>query len=430
MEFRHSLSRRIVIAFVLMTLLVGGTFAIGIVETVHLVEERLISAELGGDLGRLLKMESSDDWRHQPEPGQLFHFSEGPGDFAMPADLQSLPPGFSELYRGERSYHAFVQSVDGRRYVLLEDQSEFEGREQLLFAVVLVGFLISLALSGLLGWLLARKVIEPVVRLSRQVRHPDQLLERAPSLAPDYAGDEVGQLAASFDTTLGLLRRALMRERLFTSDVSHELRTPLMVLASSCELLLDNPALDPRARGLVQRIARASGEMRDLVQTFLLLARSRSDDSGLTPLASLAEVADGVVEQWRQPIEAKGLSFHYQRGESAPGRFNAPLLRAVLGNLLRNALHYTERGAIDLQLGEQGFVVVDSGVGIPESEREAMFQPFVRGGQARGEGLGLGLSLVRRICESQGWSVSLSGVEPQGCRFEVSLGHPAELRGA
>jgi signal transduction histidine kinase len=428
--FRQSLSRRIVIAFMLMTLLVGGTFAIGIVETVHLVEERLISTELGGDLGRLLKMESSEDWRHNPEPGQLFHFSNGPGDFAMPADLQALPPGFSELYRGERSYHAFVQLVDGRRYVLLEDQSEFEDREQLLFAVVLTGFLISLALSGLLGWLLARKVIEPVVRLSRQVRHPDQLLDRAPSLAPDYAGDEVGQLAASFDTTLGLLRRALTRERLFTSDVSHELRTPLMVLASSCELLLDNPALDPRARGQVQRIARASEEMRDLVQTFLLLARSRNDEPGMTPLASLAEVADGLVEQWRPAIEAKGLTFHYQRGSGTLMHYNAPLLRSVMGNLLRNALHYTEHGGIHLSLQVQGFVVEDSGVGIPESEREAMFQPFVRGGQARGEGLGLGLSLVQRICESQGWSVSLSGVEPQGCRFEVSLGQHDELHGA
>lgn len=273
---RQSLSRRIVIAFVLMTLLVGGTFSVGIVETVHQVEERLISSELGGDLGRFLQMESLSDWRHEPEPGQLFYFSGGLGDFALPADLQELSPGFHEVFREDKSFHGFVQLVDGRRYVLLQDQSEFEDREQLLFAVVLVGFLISLALSGLLGWLLARKVIEPVVRLSRQVRQPDQLLDEAPQLARDYAGDEVGQLAASFDTTLGLLRRALMRERLFTSDVSHELRTPLMVLASSCELLLESPGLDERGRDRVRRMAAATEEMRGLVQTFLLLARSRS----------------------------------------------------------------------------------------------------------------------------------------------------------
>lgn len=421
MEFKQSLSRRIVIAFVLMTALVGGTFAIGIVETVHLVEERLISSELGGDLDRLLKMESIDDWRHRPEPTQLFHYSGGRGEFALGEDLQNLPPGFSELFRDNRSYYAYVHLVDGRRYVLMEDQSEFEEREQLLFGVVLVGFLLSLALSGLLGWLLARKVIEPVVRLSGQVRHPDQLLERAPQLAPDYAEDEVGRLAASFDTTLGLLRRALMRERLFTSDVSHELRTPLMVVASSSELLLESPGLDERSRAQVQRIARACEEMRELVQTFLLLARSSAEGGAVESQSSLREIADGLVDQWRPIIESKGLVFDYHPVAGGQEHYNAPLLRSVLGNLLRNAWHYTEQGRIELRLGASGFVVEDSGVGIPAAEREAMFQPFVRGGAARGEGLGLGLSLVQRICESQGWSVALEDALPRGCRFEVSL---------
>ena len=421
MEFRQSLSRRIVIAFVLMTVLVGGAFSIGIIETVHFVEERLISAELGGDLSRYLKMETMEDWRQQPEPGQLFFFSGGPGIFAMPDDLVDLSPGFHEVFRESGSYHGFAEVVDGRRYVLLQDQTEFEDREQLLFAVVLTGFMITVGLSGLLGWLLARKVIEPVGRLARQARHRDQLLDTAPPMAPDYAKDEVGELAEAFDTTLGLLRGALTRERLFTSDVSHELRTPLMVLASSCELLQVNPALDDRALRQVQRIARASEEMRDLVQTFLLLARARSEEPGVTPQISLNMVADELVEQWRPAIEGKGLRFDYQPGAFPGICYNAPLLRSVMGNLLRNALHYTESGRISLTLLEHGFIVEDSGVGIPETEREAVFQPFVRGVAARGEGLGLGLSLVQRICESQGWQVSLSGAMPQGCRFEVNL---------
>jgi len=68
-----------------------------------------------------------------------------------------------------------------------------------------------------------------------------------------------------------------------------------------------------------------------------------------------------------------------------------------------------------------GFVVEDSGGGIPEEKRLAMFQPFVRGSEKRGEGLGLGLSLVQRICESQAWRVSLTTMEPNGCRFHVEL---------
>ena len=426
MEFRQSLAQRIIIAFALMSALVAGAFAMGIVATVHLVEEKLISAGLGGDLQRLLLMDSVADWSHRPEPDQLFYFSGGPGDFDVPKDLRHLDPGFHEVFREQLSYHAMVEVVDGRRYVLLQDQSDFEERERVLFAVVLVGFVLSLALAVFLGWVLARKVMAPVVRLARQVRHRDQLLGMAPPLAPDYAADEVGELAVAFDATLGRLRQALTRERLFTSDVSHELRTPLMVLASSCELLLENPAIDQRGRAQVERIARACAEMRELVQTFLVLARAQREDVSMAPQQNLSEVADGLLNLWREPIENKGLELQFVPGDPAGTRYNATLLHAVMGNLLRNALHYTEQGFIRLTLTPTGFLVEDSGVGIPEEKREAMFEPFVRGAEKRGEGLGLGLSLVQRICENQGWSVSLTTMEPNGCRFKVEL-HPADV---
>ena len=421
MEFKQGLSQRIVIAFVLMTLLVGGAFGLGIVQAVHVMEQRLLSGVLRGDLDRLLLMDSVDDWRHKPQPDQWFHFSGGPGRFALPAYLQGLQPGFQEVFHGESAYHAFVREVDGRQYVLLQDQSDFEDREQALYSVVLVGFIVSLGLALLLGRLLARKVIEPVVRLARQVRQPEQLLALAPALAPDYAHDEVGQLAAAFDDALGLLRHALKREQLFTSDVSHELRTPLMVLASSCELLQENPSLDARGRAQVQRVARASEEMRELVQTFLLLARDQGDASAMAAQSTLAVIADELARQWRQPVESKGLQFTYMQSVVGEQRYHAVFLRTVLGNLLRNAWHYTSSGQITLLVDDQGFSVEDTGVGIPESEREAMFQPFVRGGEQRGDGLGLGQSLVRRICASQGWRVELTAMEPCGCRFQVIL---------
>ncbi|UUQ63475.1 HAMP domain-containing histidine kinase [Pseudomonas fuscovaginae UPB0736] len=421
MEFKQSLAQRIIIAFALMSALVAGTFAMGIIAVVHLVEEKLISAGLGGDLQRLLLMDNVSDWSHRPEPDQLFYYSGGKGDFELPKDLRHLDPGFHEVFREQLSYHAMVEVVDGRRYVLLQDQSDFEERERVLFAVVLVGFVLALVLAVFLGWVLARRVMAPVVRLARQVRHRDQLLGFAPLLAPDYAADEVGELAVAFDATLGRLRDALTRERLFTSDVSHELRTPLMVLASSCELLLENPALDPRGRNQVERIARASGEMRELVQTFLMLARAQREDGSMSPQVSLSVVAEDLVGLWRAPIEEKGLTLIFEPGSPLSTRYNATFLHAVMGNLLRNALHYTEQGFIRLTLEPTGFVVEDSGVGIPEEKREAMFQPFVRGDEKRGEGLGLGLSLVQRICENQGWHVSLTTMQPNGCRFQVDL---------
>ncbi|WP_313647039.1 HAMP domain-containing sensor histidine kinase, partial [Pseudomonas sp.] len=244
----------------------------------------------------------------------------------------------------------------------------------------------------------------------------------APPLAPDYAADEVGQLAVAFDDTLGRLRDALTRERLFTSDVSHELRTPLMVLATSCELLMENPALDARSRSQVERVARATEEMRELVKTFLMLARAQRDEGAVASRATLREVGDELIGVWRDTIEQKGLTLHYEgRGNAGPVLYNATFLQSVMGNLLRNAAHYTDSGYIRLTLQATSFTVEDSGVGIPEEQREAMFKPFVRGDERRGEGLGLGLSLVQRICDDQGWQVTLTSTHPHGCRFQVDL---------
>jgi signal transduction histidine kinase len=260
----------------------------------------------------------------------------------------------------------------------------------------------------------------PVIRLARQVRHRDQLIEVAPPLHPDYAADEVGELALSFDQTLGRLRATLSREKLFTSDVSHELRTPLMVLTTSCELLLANPSLDARSGAQVSRIARASHEMRLLVETFLMLAR-KPEEVRVQSTCTLKEIADAQTEVWGRLIREKGLEFVYDPQHAGAGRFNLTFLQSVMGNLLRNAWHYTDHGYVRLTLLENSFVVEDSGIGIPEEQRHAMFQPFVRGDEQRGEGLGLGLSLVQRICSQQHWQVQLTTREPNGCRFTVTL---------
>lgn len=420
MDLKHSLTKRIVIVFALMSAFVAGVFALGIVATVHLVERKLTTTTLSGGLHRLLAMDDVSQWSHKPEKSELFFVEGGQGPLAMTTQLAALPTGFQEIKFHGDDFYAMVESIAGRKYVLLRDQESLEQRERLLFIVVIIGFILSIMLALVLGRLLARRVMAPVIRLAQQVRHRDQLIDLAPPLHPDYAADEVGELALSFDQTLGRLRQTLSREKLFTSDVSHELRTPLMVLASSCELLLANPSLEARSTAQVNRIARASDEMRQLVETFLMLAR-KPEEMGIESACTLKEVADAQVEVWGKLIREKGLTFVYDAQHAAAEQYNLTLLQSVMGNLLRNAWHYTDHGYVRLTLGDNSFVVEDSGIGIPEEQRHAMFQPFVRGDQQRGEGLGLGLSLVQRICSQQHWQVQLTTREPNGCRFTVML---------
>jgi signal transduction histidine kinase len=420
---RQPLQRRIVMAFVLMTLVVSGTFALGIVAIVHQIEEHLVSQDLSRELNNVLRDDLPRGERPRLDTGTRF-FASHLAQYSLPAQFADADEGFSEVFEDDQSFYVFKRSSNAQVFMLVQEQQEFEAREQVLFSVVLAGFLLSVLAAWGLGWLLARRVMEPVIRLAGQVRHRDQLLPLAPLLAPEYPDDEVGYLAAAFDSTLGQLRHSLERERLFTSDVSHELRTPLMIIASSCELLIELPDLQARQREHVRRISRATEEMHDLVQTFLMLARSKPDASSLAGSATLVAVAQEQGARWGPLIREKGLQFQLLVQADDDAHYNLTFLRTVISNLLRNALHYTEQGDVRLIIDAGGFQVEDSGIGIPLEQQEQMFQPFVRGAQSRGEGLGLGLSLVKRICAHQGWRVQVHDLPPHGSRFAVSLrGH-------
>lgn len=419
MQNKQPFRRRILIAFATMTILVSGVFSLSIVAIVHLIEEHLVSEELALELGVVVQQDLKSGQAPRLDSRTRFFASNYP-QYAIPQRYADLPEGFSEQLEGERAFYIFTEVINGDRYLLVQEQSDFEKREQVLFNVVLAGFLLSVLGALVLGWLMSERVMRPVSKLANQVRHRDQLLPLAPALAPEYPDDEVGQLAAAFDSTLGRLRQSLERERLFTSDVSHELRTPLMVIASSCELL-SQVDLQPTQRKQVQRIERASAEMQDLVQTFLQLARVKGSETLFAGSASLRQIADEQVETWAPLMREKGLDFQVEVQALHEGVYNPTLLRTVMANLLRNALHYTETGFVKLTLQQNGFRVEDSGVGIPEQHHEQIFDPFVRGEQARGEGLGLGLSLVKRICAHQGWQISVHSLPVTGSCFEVTF---------
>ncbi|HBT56396.1 HAMP domain-containing histidine kinase [Halopseudomonas aestusnigri] len=417
---KQPLRRRIVIAFTLMTLAVSGVFSLGIVGIVHFVEEHLVSQEMSEELTAVLEQDLARGQPPRLDSKTRLYASHMPG-YEIPESLRSLEGGFSELVGDDQAAYVYVREIGAQRFILVQEQAEFEARERVLFAVVFAGFLLSVLLGCLLGLLIAQKILAPIIRLAGQVRHRDQLLPLAPPLAPEYPDDEVGHLAEAFDSTLSQLRLSLERERLFTGDVSHELRTPLMIIATSTELL-EAAHLGEREQRQVERIARAAEEMRELVGTFLLLARAKGQPVRMTGNASLLSVAQEQVERWQGAFADKGLGFELIVEAEDSGQYHPGLLGTVMSNLLRNALHYTEQGQVRLLLGAGCFRVEDTGPGVPTDQQSDIFEPFVRGNQARGEGLGLGLSLVKRICAHQGWSVSMHSLAAGGSCFDVRLG--------
>ena len=416
---RLSLHRRIIISFTLMTMVVAGAFSYAIKTTLHFAEINLAIETMERQIAFIQSAHTQGVTPYLgPHTNYYVSSRDNPGNW--PRWLTDLEDGFHDIDRDHEELHVMVRTDGDTRHALTTTFDQFEAREEVIETVTIIGFLASVIGALVLGALLARHVISPVVRLSRQVQHRDQLLTLAPPLAPDYAEDEVGKLAGAFDHALGRLRDTLERERMFTSDVSHELRTPLMVIASSCELLLAEDAADERERRQIERILRSSREMHELVDTFLRLARAPGPD-GSHAGALLMEIAEEQVLHWQDDATVRQLDLDLQVEAQDQGSYPASLLRTVMSNLLRNGLHYTDAGFVRLIVREGGFSVIDSGVGIPPSDGERMFAPYTRGNSSRGDGTGIGLSLVQRICARQGWGITLHNRAEGGCEFRVTL---------
>jgi len=418
MEFKSPLSQRIIISFVLLTTIVSGLFGLGISLAVHYVEESLITAELKRDFSHIVGEESHHGPPRHLDKSTKFYT----GDQILPGYLKGLQPGFTEIVLDDHAYYVYMVEDGNESFYLVRDQTTFEEREKTLDMIVLGGFLLSIVISLALGLVMVNQVIAPVRRLTHQVRDREKLINGTPSLAGDYPDDEVGSLAKAFDTTIGMLQEALHRESLFTGDVSHELRTPLMVIKSSCDLLIEKDDLDGYSRQRIGMICKAADEIRELVEAFLTLARGHDTNLGT---ASLAAVVQAGLSEWEQLAAEQGLVFELHDDPEASNRATAGhpeiLLRTVLNNLVRNAVHHTASGKIVLSLHADGFTLCDTGSGIASAEKSLVFQPYYRGTASKRNGMGLGLSLVQRICDREQWTIRLEDNQPHGCCFTVTL---------
>ena len=417
MEFKSPLSQRIIISFVLLTTIVSGLFSFGIMAAIDIVKRDLVTAELNRKFPNILV-----DYKqgHMPDLDIGTQFYSGTED--LPYYLRDLEPGFYEVKDAESSFHVMMRKDKERPFYLVQEQPTVSKHENLLEFTVIAGFFLCVATSLVLGIMMVRRIIAPVQRLTQQVHNREKLLLDAPPISTDYTNDEVGRLAQAFDRTLSMLQESLQRESMFTSDVSHELRTPLMVIKSSCDLLIEKNQLDDYARQRIDIISKAAGEIQELVDTFLTLARGKETEQNN---ATLTSIIDGNLREWQNQAAGKGLSFTLHDHTVASGEqaalFPVPMVRTVLNNLVRNAIHHTAEGGITLEVRSTGFTLCDTGPGIATSDKDSIFKPFFRGQSGNRQGLGLGLSIVHRICQKERWTVAVSDNQPSGCCFTVTF---------
>jgi two-component system phosphate regulon sensor histidine kinase PhoR len=250
------------------------------------------------------------------------------------------------------------------------------------------------------------------------------------TVAPVRAADTNGAVLVLHDITE--LRRLERVRRDFVANVSHEFKTPLTAIQGFAETLLGG-ALDDKAnrKRFVEIIREHAQRLARLTDDMLKLSRIEAGrlELEMRPIRVEALV-NGCVETTRPRAESKGLQLQVQLPPGLPAiQGDGAQLGEVLQNLLDNAVQYTPSGGeITVEARQNGheviFTVADTGIGVPESDLERIFERFYRVDAARSReagGTGLGLAIARHIVEAHGGRIWVESAVGQGSRFHFSV---------
>ena len=270
-------------------------------------------------------------------------------------------------------------------------------------ALALIG--LAVVLAGLvLAWILAGSIARPVEKLRTAAGRLGRgdLDARVEPEGPQ----ELDELGRSFNRMAGELSDNLAAQRDFVANASHQLRTPL----TGIKLRLE--AIRGEGGAAADEAAKAEAELDRLsllVDDLLALARASSDHAS-PERVDLGDAVRSAGRRWAEPAATAGHDLVIA-GDGTGYAWAAPAdVAHVLDNLIENAIRYSPSGSrIEVEVDSDGFVVSDTGPGIPPAERERIFERFYRGaeGRAAGPGTGLGLAIVAELAERWGGSVEL-----------------------
>jgi signal transduction histidine kinase len=412
---RPSLRLRIaaaVAAFALMAILAqAGALLLVLNEQ----EEEFIDEILNRQATRSL-----ESYRHDPaaalpnSPRMRLYRLPGDGRSAQPPALFArLPIGNHEVHEGGTEYHVAVRSQDGARFFLAYDVGEHEKRLETIVFLTIAGALAIGALILASVYALAGRLTRRLDRLARRVTDPDF---RGPYAEPDMER-EVLAVANALDGYGARQAQLLARERDFSANLSHELRTPLTAVRTDAELLAALPGLPEAARMRARRIVDTVDHITDLAHSLLVLAREA--EPKLVEEVNLAQALRAAWEPLAGRAREKELVLVAQIAAATTVLADASLLALTLRNLLDNAVRHSAQGIILCRLDGTQLVVQDCGPGLAAGQAERVFERFYRGEAGRH---GLGLALVKHVCEACGWGVSAGNAPEGGARLAIDFG--------
>jgi two-component system sensor histidine kinase TctE len=383
----------------------------------------------------MLRADDSDQVYYQVRSGRGELLS-GEKDFPPPPEDERLATGETRLRDDEmrgldvRIAYTWVRpDLPGALPVLVQVAETREKRSvlatEIIKGVMLPQFVI-LPLAVLLVWLALVRGIKPLSQLEERIRarKPDDLSPLDDKAVPL----EVAPLVSSVNDLLTRLKGSIATQKRFLADAAHQLKTPLAGLRMQADLAQREGANAEELKQSLKQIGRSSMRATHTVNQLLALARAETSGKTLPHQpCDLAQLTREVVQDLLPRALDRRVDLGYEGAlPGAPGVLatgNPTLLKELMRNLVDNAINYTPSseehpGVVTARvlvdpIGRVALLQVeDSGPGIPEGERELVFQPFYRSLDTNVDGSGLGLPIVREIAQQHDAQVRLEDARP------------------
>ena len=345
--------------------------------------------------------------------------------------LWIYPDGLHTVSRDQKPWRIFLQTrPDGSRFVVgqataIRDETARDSALHTILPFAALAPCLMLVIA-IVVW----QSLLPMIHLAGQLdaRRSDDLGR----LSLEGTPRELHPFIASINRLLERIHAMMDQQRRFVADAAHELRTPITAISLQAENL-SQAELPPDSRQRLAALKSGARRTTHLLEQLLALARSDMDRMPEAPVTSLDRCAKEAVADFISTATDRGVDLGFEIIEPAFVRGESAMLSSVIHNLIDNALrHAPQGGRVDIGIYREGANVIlqieDTGPGIPPSDLERVFEPFVRGSRPTEEGTGLGLSIVKRIVERLKGSVTLENVPASGLRVTVSF--PAAEEGA
>jgi signal transduction histidine kinase len=407
------------IAIVLAALCIGNIGALGIIlhTASEKMEEALVRQVVAEELEALIERAGSSAAPVLAGGPNLQYYVVRTAEARdhLPPAVRDLGAGHHDVGRGHDELHVAIREIDGTRYMVIYDSGQHEVREARFRNFLLFALCAAAGIAMVLGYWLAGLLTNQLTELASRVRTLTPGDEHAPLKRSNH-DPEVAALAHALDDYHARLVEMMRREQEFTANASHELRTPITAIRTSCELLSADAALSAKTRVRIAMIDDAAKQMTERIEALLLLARRPRAE--LHEPVELRRCVEDTAAPFRDEIARKGLAFDVAIPEGEIVSLDRSALQLILANLIKNAVTYTERGYVRVSSDSHRITVADSGAGIPEEYRSQIFERYFRA-ESKPEGLGLGLAIVRRICDDFGWKIEFQSTLGAGSVFSL-----------